>query len=427
MAGGIWFAASGDTSSDAGGKKAPQARILSEIPTPKVGKDLVKVEGLWTTDRHFVKAGVKKVTGYPLAGGAVQWEIPLGGEICGTTPHVTPDGLTPVLFHGGDRDNPVCTQIGLLDLRQGKLRWQHEVTGEYGHRVMFDEVTVGGGTVAAGGSDGGAAWSLDGAALWKPEEDADCRDVGYGGGARLVAVRHCGDISTPTVDVQTLDPKTRQARSTYQVAKGIEYLHVLSTAPLALGIEDERKQATGVTDLLAIDDGAARATVRSTIAVGGDRYEVDCQPSVVESCTELAVSKEADAVFLATEQDVDAATMNEVVAFALGTGKEAGRTPGSPDANLRVLGLDADGSVLAYQETTLGGDGGAVWRIDPRSHRKTLLLRNGPEGRDTEASFEAGGQVQYARGRLYLGEELVSDPDEPTERNGPLAIVIGVR
>ncbi|MFE6777406.1 hypothetical protein [Streptomyces sp. NPDC057702] len=426
VAGGIWFAVSGDESAgDSGTKEPPEARILHEIPTPKVGKDPIMVEGMWTTDRNFVKAGVNKVTGYPRAGGTAQWEIPLDGELCWTTPHISADGLTPVLFRDTDADNPVCTQVGLLDLRKGELRWQHEVTGEYGSRVMFDEVTMGGGTIAAGGSDGGAAWSVDGTALWKPAEDADCRDVGYGGGPRLVAVRRCGDIASPDVDVQSLDPRTRKAKSTYSMQTGVEYLHVVSTDPLVLAVEDERKQSTGVTDLLAVDDSGTRGTLRGAVEMGDDRYEIDCQPSVVESCAEVAVSKAHDAVFLATEQDVEAETMNEVVAFDLRTGKESGRTPGSADANLRVLGLDEKGAVLAYQETTLGGAGGAVWSVDPRTHRKRQLLRNGAAGRDTEASFEAGGQVHYARGHLYLGQKLISAPDDPADRNGPLAIVIG--
>ncbi len=94
-------------------------------------------------------------------------------------------------------------------------------------------------------------------------------------------------------------------------------------------------------------------------------------------------------------------------------------------ANLRVLGLGEKGAVLAYQETTLGGAGGAVRRVDPRTHAKTRVLRAGAAGRDTEASAEAGGQVRYARGHLCLGQKLISAPDEPTEKNGPLAIMIG--
>ncbi|MFD5001114.1 hypothetical protein [Streptomyces buecherae] len=190
LAGGAWLVTSGDDPSGGSDKKGPpEACILHEIPTPKMRKDPINVEGMWTTDRNLVKAGVEKVTGYPLGGGSAQWEIPLDGEMCWTTPHISADGRT--------------------------------------------------------------------------------------------------------------------------------------------------------------------------------------------------------------------------------------------DANLRVLGLDEKGAALAYQETTWSGAGRAVWRVGPRTHAKTRVLRAGAAGRGTEASFEAGGQVRYARGHLYLGQKLISAPDEPTEKNGPLAIVIG--
>ncbi|WP_217197947.1 hypothetical protein [Streptomyces buecherae] len=187
LAGGAWLVTSGDDSSGASDKKEPsEARILHEIPTPKAGKDPINVEGMWTTGRNFEMAGVERVIGYPLGDGSAQWEIPLGGEMCWTTPHISADGRT--------------------------------------------------------------------------------------------------------------------------------------------------------------------------------------------------------------------------------------------DANPRALGLGEKGAVLAHQETTLGG---AVRRVDPRTHAKTRVLRAGAAGRDTEASAEAGGQVRYARGHLHLGQKLINVPDEPAEKNGPLAIVIG--
>ncbi|MBC3993037.1 hypothetical protein H8N00_30025 [Streptomyces sp. AC563] len=141
-----------------------------------------------------------------------------------------------------------------------------------------------------------------------------------------------------------------------------------------------------------------------------------------------------------TDRDFEKAGIERVTGYPLGDGSAQWEIPlggemcwttphisadGPTDANPRVLGLGEKGAVLAYQETTLGGAGGAVWRVNPRTHAKTRVLRAGAAGRDTEASAEAGGQVRYARGHLYLGQKLISAPDEPTEKNGPLAIVIG--
>ncbi|WP_431042018.1 PQQ-binding-like beta-propeller repeat protein [Streptomyces sp. P1-3] len=438
LVGGVWFATKDGDDGDKGGsgeQEVPQARILNKVPMPKgLTKDPVKVAGLWTTDKNFVKGDVKKIVGYPLSGGAAEWEIPLAGQVCYASPHVTDDGLTAILFEEA-KDNSTCTQVGLVDLKKHKLVWQRQAKNEYGSAANFDEVTIGGGTVAAGASvgDGGAAWSLDGKPLWQLQEDEECQDIGYGGGAdKLVAVRECGDADPAAMDVQTIDPKTRKAKSTYKLPAGVEGAHVISTDPLVIGIEDEKKQAPGggITDVLAIDDSAAQGELRSTISIPGKTYDVPCSGggAHVDGCDKITVSKTADAVFLSTAQNVDAETYNEVVAFDLKTGKEAKRIPGAESATVRVLGIDTDGSVIAYQDPELAGDGGAIWSIDPKSYKKTKLLQNRAEDGHTEDLATIGGDIRYANKRLYLGEHLVSEPDASGSDGGAktsLAIVIG--
>ncbi|KUJ64574.1 hypothetical protein ACZ90_58605 [Streptomyces albus subsp. albus] len=429
-AGGIWLATRDSGGGEDDGKNAPQAHLLHKVPMPKgLTKEPVSTAGMWTTDKNFVKGDVKKIVGYSLAGGSAQWEIPLSGEVCWASPHVTEDGKTPIVFKGPGKD-ATCTRVGLLDLNQHKLLWQREAKDEYGSAESFDEVTIGGGTVAASAhvGDGGAAWTLEGKPLWKPNGDKECQDVGYAGGDELVAVTECGDADTPPLDVRTIDPRTGAVTSTYRLPAGTGYAHVVSTDPLVVGIlpdDDKDDSGAAVSGFLAIDDSAAHGRLRSRFSTPGKKYESDCELSQVEGCRDIAVSKSADALFLATAQDTAAATYNEVVAFSLKTGKPAGRTPGVAEANLRLLGLDEDGSLLAYQQTQLSGEGGGVWRIDPRTHRKTQLLQNSAEDRDVEAGFEAGGRYHYAAGRLYMGEALVSapSPDDTTEH--PLAAVFG--
>ncbi|WP_209446738.1 PQQ-binding-like beta-propeller repeat protein, partial [Streptomyces palmae] len=428
-AGGIWLATR-DGGGD-GAKDAPEARLLHKVPMPKgLSKDdPVSVAGMWTTDRNFVKGDVRKIVGYPLAGGSAQWEIPLGGEVCWASPRLTEDDRTAIVFKGPGKD-ATCTRVGLLDLKQHKLLWQREAKDEYGSAESFDEVTIGGGTVAASAhvGDGGAAWTLDGRPLWRPNGDSDCQDIGYAGGDKLVAVTECGDADTPPLNVRTLDPRTGEAKSTYRLPAGTGYAHVVSTDPLVVGTlpdDDEDDSGAAVSGFLAIDDSAAQGRLRSRFGTPGKTYESDCDLSQVEGCRGIVVSPSADALFMATAQNTEAATFNEVVAFDLKTGRPAARIPGVPDANLRLLGLDEDGTVLAYQQTQLSGEGGGVWRIDPRTHRRTQLLRNSADDRDVEAAFEAGGRYQYAAGHLYMGESLVSAPDPEDTAEHPLAAVFG--
>ncbi|MFH8365419.1 hypothetical protein [Streptomyces sp. NPDC018031] len=430
-AGGVVLAVQGgDDDGASDGQQVAEARVLGSVPMPAGLEkgDPVPVPGLWTTGENFVKGDVNKIVGYPLKGGAASWEIPLGGRLCQASPRVTEDGMAAVLFEKPGKDQ-TCTQVGLVDLNKGKLVWKREATDSWGSVAGFDSVTIGGGTVAAAAEvgDGGAGWTLDGEPAWKLQTDKECEDIGYAGGAdKIIAIQQCGDADVPPLDVQTVDPKTRAVTSTYRLPEGVEDAFVLSTDPLVVGTAKESDDAaTGFATLLAIDDGADEGKLRSETAIPAEKFETDCDARSVEICKGVVVSKAADAAYVATTQDVAADVYNEIVAFDLKTGEEAGRTPGLEGVNLHVLGLDEDGSVIAYQETDLSGEAGGIWRIDPASHRKTQVFRTAAEFRDKEAAFEAGGVYHYANKRLYIGEELVSGEENAVDKDHPLAVVIG--
>ena len=159
------------------GKPAPKtvnARLINQLPMPKVD-DQVTVEGMWTTDDTFVKAGVNKIDGYPLDGGSPKWSIPLAGAVCWSSGQITKDGMTAILYQEAKPSKedkyPSCNQVALMDLKNGKIGGTG-TSAEGDERLSFDEVTFGGGTVAAGGTSGGAAWSTGGKQLWKPQAPA---------------------------------------------------------------------------------------------------------------------------------------------------------------------------------------------------------------------------------------------------------------
>lgn len=136
-------------SGEGASESAPQAKLLNKVPMAKVS-EMAGAMGMWATDKNFVKADLKKIVGYPLDGGAAQWTVPLGGELCWSSPEPTKDGLIAVVFENDKEDPAVCTEVGLVDLKRGKLLWQKQAM-EDGSEQMFDEVTIGGGTVAAEG------------------------------------------------------------------------------------------------------------------------------------------------------------------------------------------------------------------------------------------------------------------------------------
>ncbi|NEW76437.1 hypothetical protein [Streptomyces rhizosphaericus] len=451
IGGGIWFATKDDGGgSEAKGKdkqssqgassgttgggdkpaKTVDAKLLNKIPMPKVS-DQVTVEGMWTTDDTFVKAGVYKIVGYPLSGGDAKWTIPLDGAVCWSSDHLTKDGLTTVLYQeakpSAEDKYPSCTEVGLLDLKNGKMLWHRNVK-EGDEKVRFDEVTIGGGTVAAGGTSGGAAWSTSGQSLWKPKAGEQCSDDGYAGGEdKLVAVRRCGDYDNPQIQVQTLNPKTGAVKSAYKVSQGIDYVHVASTDPLVIGLDAGDSTGSAVSDFLSIDDSAKTGKVLGKIGTENGKYDAKCESTNVEGCRKLAVSKSANTLFLGSEDRTDssAATANEVVAFDLKTGKPIGKTDGVKGAALTPLGLDKDGSVLAYQESTWE-TGGAVWRIDPKSYAKTKLLQNPVASHEMEQKFSPSySEIIYSGEHLYMSDVYADKPSGAYDRDDPLAIIFG--
>ncbi|WP_049713932.1 PQQ-binding-like beta-propeller repeat protein [Streptomyces caatingaensis] len=451
LSGGVWYALQGGGDDDpkkdgpkaSSGAKGGGGAKGADKPRAKEGKFLFGAElatikdtsrpagGMWVTGKVFAKGDLDKVVGYGLTGGK-QWEIPLDGDICSAPKHVTADGKTAVLVaqappsdskpYGGP-----CNQVVALDLDHGKKLWQKSV--RVGDKdVTFSEVTVGGGTVAAGGLGGGAAWSLEGKELWKPKEDDSCRDDGYGGGSKLVAVQRCGDYERPQMKVQTLDPATGMPKSSFKVPSGLQYVHVVSTDPLVIGVNAGDHTGNGVSDFMAIDDSGKDGKLRSKIATENGKFVPRCPSTAVEGCYKLAVTK--DTLYLPSDdhqtgKSGEVGRVNEVVAFDLANGKSKGKTDGRVSSSMVPIGTDGDGAAIAYL-TASWRAGGTVVRIDPNSFAAQELLKNPLATQKTEAQisplFE---QAIWAQGRLYLGRNYIHKPSPFADGKEYIAMIWG--
>ncbi|MFE9373796.1 PQQ-binding-like beta-propeller repeat protein [Streptomyces sp. NPDC006711] len=442
VGGGVWYATgkdgkddakSGDTGGTTGGaggstggggkEKAPAntaAKVLFQSPQPAV-TDLTSVLGSWLTDKVYVKTGVKEIVGYDLVKGTPVWKLPLTGNVCAATKHVSSDNKTAFAFETVPDGSkyPSCTEAAALDLNTGKLLWQADVKGGDGDRkTSFEEITLGAGTVAAGGPDGGAAWDLNtGKELWKPTANTDqCVDAGYGGGDALVAVRKCGDYEKPTVSVQTLDPKTGQPLATYKMLPGIQYAHIVSTKPLvvAADVGDTARDGSGISDFFSIDDKTGKLLAR--IPAPGAKYSADCESTYVEKCSMVVAGN--GRLYVPTEAHDNAGGTdafghtNEILAFDLATGQAV---PGRADAGdgYTTYPLRMDGNnVIAYREGPYN-KGSEVVSIDGGSLKATLLMENPAERSVREAMSQFLPQysdMDYGNGRLYLGATRLSKP-----------------
>ncbi|MGW8765806.1 outer membrane protein assembly factor BamB family protein [Streptomyces sp. NPDC055815] len=416
-----------------GGKEKPPADTKStmtfQIAQPKV-PDITDVSGSWITDKAFVKPGVNSLVGYDLDKGSVQWTLPLTGQVCGASRHVTADNKAPILFEATKRVGPryyqPCTEVGVVDLNTGKLLWSTSVTGGSAgdQKARFTEVTLSGSTVAAGGTDGGAAFDLtNGNPRWKPQaNDQNCYDMGYGGGEGLVAVRKCGQYDNPNVLIQNLNPTTGAPLSQFKMPPGVKYASVVSTKPLvvAADVGETAGDGSGISDFFSIDEKTGK--LKAKITADADQYAARCRATEVESCTQALVGN--GRLYVPTEEHEGStgeygSETNEIIAFDLATGRTVPEKADAGDKFTYVpLRMDG-GNLIAYKAPPYD-QGGRIVSVDGGTMKETLLLEN-PANKSihsAESSFSLNGaELLYGNGRFFISETLVSKPRENPSPN----------
>ncbi|KUN78441.1 PQQ-binding-like beta-propeller repeat protein [Streptomyces griseoruber] len=453
IGGGVWYAkssggggqdgptASGGTGGgdDKGGvaqgsEKVPSdpgAKALFQLPMPTVAKDdSVAVDGSWLTDKAYVKSGVAEIVGYDRDKGTELWSVKLPGPVCAASRQTDDDGRTAIVFQPKmpPKDSTAgCTQVAAIDLNAGTRLWTKTVTS--GDALIdFDNVTVSAHTVAVGSTDGGAAFDItSGKVLWSPKTSDTCYDAGYGGGAKLVAVRKCGAYDAPQLHIQTIDPVSGKVLSEYKMATDIEYAGVVSTDPLvvAADVGDSAGDGSGISDFFSIDNRTGE--LRTRISAPGDAYAAECDSiDTPEACTGLTVGN--DRLYVATEErddNADGARSNSIVAFDLATGKQTGqRADSGTGYTLFPLRMDG-GNVIAYKEPPYD-KGGQVVSIDGGSFKETTLLENtdSEDTRETESDMSPEySEILYSQGRLYLADTY-ADAGSGGDK-GYLAIAFG--
>ncbi|MEV4972791.1 outer membrane protein assembly factor BamB family protein [Streptomyces scopuliridis] len=414
----------GEKAADGAGKEqAPgntRSKVAFQLPTPEV-TDVTSVNGSWITDTAYVKTGINEIVGYDLNKGTKLWSIPLPGQVCAASPHVSKDNKTAVAYAAAkttaEKNYQQCTEIGAIDLAGGKLLWSKSVksSGVGDEKVRFAEVTLSGETIAAGGTDGGAAFNLaDGAIRWKPEVSAEgCYDMGYGGGAALVAARKCGSYSDPQVSIQNLNPVTGAPISTFQMPTGVDYASVVSTDPLvvAADVGDTAGDGSGISDFFSID--AKTGKLIAKIPADADKYAAKCRSTEVESCQMLAVGN--GRLYLPTEEHEgggEYGDTNEIVSFDLATGKGTSDRADAGDRYTMVpLRMDG-GNIIAYKRPPYD-KGGQIVSIDGGTFKQTVLLENPADEavRDAETGFLPDyAELLYQDGRFFMSDTTLSKP-----------------
>ncbi|MFG3202625.1 PQQ-binding-like beta-propeller repeat protein [Streptomyces sp. NPDC048192] len=454
VAGGIWYANSSgdggkkhDTASSSGGTGGtggkngsggtgggkekvpadPAAKVLFKVARP-TADDVVSTVGSWLTDKVYAKSGVAEVVGYDPAKGTRLWTIKLPGPVCAASRQATSDGRTAITYQPkwDTKDHFAgCTQIAAIDLDAGKKLWTKTVkSGDY--PVSYQNVTVGQRTVAVGDTEGGAAFDIDsGKPLWLPKPGDDCYDAGYGGGAKLVAVRNCGDVDNTRLLIQTLDPKTGKVISEYRLDQGIDEASVVSTDPLVVAARAGDNSQN--MDYFSIDNKTGKLLAH--ISAPTDAYGGKCEGITrFEDCHEIVVGN--GKLYLPTaEHDSSSGygQTNSIVAFDLTTGKPTGQRADAGDDST-IVPLRMDGSnLLAYKPPTYNG-GGQVVSIDGGSFKETKLLVTPSERkvREAESNFLPDShEYLFHDGRLYMGQIFAAHKGSSSIGEDDLVLAFG--
>ena len=430
IAGGVWYANSGDggkddvagTSGGAGGSGgtdpvpgggAPpadaDAKAILQVPYPSsLPVDSMLVPGHWVTAKTYAKPSVYSITGYRADTGKQAWKIPLDGQVCATSKHVTADGRTAVVFQerkmGSGGRSEECNRIAVIDLERGRKVWQKRLSSDavYGSGMGM---TMSGNTVAVAWIGGSAGYSMDGKELWQTSGFSDCRVQGYGGGKGLLAVARCGSALSEEYKVQKVDPETGKAQWTFDLPKGIKFANVVSAEPAVVAVAAGEYSTT---DILSLDDnGKLRARLSVERSDTGPKYDPACS-SEVESCRTVAVDK--DNLYLPSEAHQgksDYGRTNEIIAFDLGTGKPKWKSDAGEKRTLLPLQMDGD-TLIAYREPSYDS-GGQVVGIETGSGKQTVYLRLPNDTAESEQRLVPGrsSAATYANGRFFLSRDSV--------------------
>ncbi|MEV0641094.1 PQQ-binding-like beta-propeller repeat protein [Streptomyces sp. NPDC050619] len=410
----------------------PASKVLFQIPAPEVKSDsTVATAGSWLTDKVYAKSGIAEIVGYDPDKGTKLWTIPLPGPVCQGSNHTTADHKTAVIFQPAmpTKAEPShgCTQVAVIDLDAGKKLWTK--TAKAGDEpISFNNVTVSGNTVAVGSTSGGAAFDVSGKQLWAPKPTDTCYDSGYGGGAKLVAVRRCGTYDAAQLHIQTIDPKSGKVISDYKMATGIAYASVVSTDPLvvAADVGEAAEDGSGISDFFSIDNKTGK--LRTRISAPSDQYAASCDGiTKIEECHQIAVGN--DRIYLPTEEHDgggEYSQTNEIIAIDLTTGKQTGqRADAGDDYTISPLRMDGT-NLIAYKRPPYD-KGGQIVSIDGGSFKMTKLLENPATEsvRDAETSMLPDyAEILYSQGHLFMSAVYASEPTSSDDKEY-LALAFG--
>ena len=354
IGGGIWLLTSGGSgggtqAAGGGGAHDTTGQLRWTVGAPKVAKAQIvsPTPGMWFAGKDVVKESTTVVTGYNLASGHADWQVPVpAGHTCDATS--TAAGGKVAVQYGVH-----CENVMGINLTTGKLLWHKPLaSGSSDDSFVFSnaDMAVSGDTVAVAWDDNAAAFDLTtGKPQWHAASGGSCQDQGFAGGSKMVEVYKCGEAENAPYHVRLINPATGKAQWTWDAPADTSVTNVLSVDPVVVGIGAGDDL---ITDIWDIDGGRLQGKIAlGKNSQGLGKYAINCPATQMTPCHDVAVA--GGTLYLATRAHAggkqDGSLTNEIAAFNLSTGnpKWLSKDGSQP---MDVVTTQGD-SVIAYQES----------------------------------------------------------------------------
>ncbi|MGK5497772.1 outer membrane protein assembly factor BamB family protein, partial [Streptomyces sp. URMC 125] len=372
------------------------AELAWEVGAPEVDKDdiLTEVPGTWFVGNTVVKTTTTSTTAYDVETGKEAWSIEMPRPKSCTAPYEMSGDKTVVQY--GRR----CEFIMGVDLAGGKELWKKELPARRDSATEFDftEMAVSGNTAAVSWIGNAVGYDLTtGKELWQQEENSDCDDRGYAGGAQIVAKIECGFGG-----LQKVQGVGEGGRKTWEweAPKGIDIRKVLSTDPVVLGVNAGGESSIDITDLMVLSkDGK----LQRKISITKERHNLGCRGISLANCPGTVV--DGNTLYMTSQPhqgDAEYGRTNEIIAFDLATGKP--KWLGEPSDGGQIAPITVEnGSLIAYELPDYE-EPGQVVVLDPKTGKSSPRMKMPRDGLKDEYDMATGTDVvPYWKGnRLFL-------------------------
>lgn len=196
--------------------KTPEGQFAVEWSEELKPNRRASTKGLWATADIAAKSFANAVRGYEIGTAKKKWEVEFAGPLCAVTRHISVDGRTAFAVPGKRPEKKQeattpCDHLAVVDLDTGRKLWEKPLPDESADSMSVN-VTMTRGTAVVSWGQGAAAYDMkSGKRLWADLTPSTCTDIGFAGGADLIALQSCEDSGDLLFRIQKAAPRTGKA------------------------------------------------------------------------------------------------------------------------------------------------------------------------------------------------------------------------